>query len=74
MSKSKLRVKCLTLAPRGIRWVQTEEDDEAIDEEAARILLKQHLHRVVEISVESSLAHKLGRHVHWIDDRLSGCF
>jgi hypothetical protein len=74
MAKSKLRIRRLTLAPGGLRRGREEDDNEAIDGVAARILAKEHLHRAVEVSVESSLMHKSGRQVHGIDDRFSGRF
>jgi hypothetical protein len=75
MAKSKLRIRRLTLAPGGLRRGREEDDNEAIDGVvAARILAKEHLHRAVEVSIESSLMHKSGRQVHGIDDRFSGRF
>jgi hypothetical protein len=74
MAKSKLRIRRLTLAPGGLRRGREEDDNEVIDGVAAHILAKEHLHRAVEVSIESSLMHKSGRQVHGIDDRFSSRF
>jgi hypothetical protein len=74
MAKCKLRIRRLTMALGALRWSQSEEDDEEIDEEAERILTNKHLHRAVEISIKSSLAQKTRPHIHGIDDRLTDQF
>jgi hypothetical protein len=74
MTKCKLRVRRLTLALGCIEQEQAEEEVVDIDEEAARILAREHLHRAVEISITSSLSQKSGCNIHGVDDRLSGRF
>jgi hypothetical protein len=73
MAKSKLRIRWLTVAPEALGRSQPDEEAE-IDEEAERILAKEHLHRAMEISIASSLSHKTGPHKYGIDDRFAGHF
>jgi hypothetical protein len=65
MTKCKLRVRRLTLAPGRIKEVHAEEEDVDIDEEATRILAREHLHHVVEILIASSLAEKIRPPCSW---------
>jgi hypothetical protein len=74
MAMCKLRIRRLTLAPGTLGPAQSEEEAGEIDEEEDRILARMHLHRAAEVSIESSLSHRTGPHVHGVDDRLCGRF
>jgi hypothetical protein len=74
LTKCKLHLRQLTLAPEALGHVQSEEEVGEIDEEADRILTHVHLHRAVEVAIESSLSHRTGPHAHGVNDRLHGHF
>jgi hypothetical protein len=74
MTRNKLHVRWLMLAPGALRLSSSDEEVDASDEEASHIHDNEQLHRAWEVAIESSLPRRTGPQLHGIDDRFVGRF